>query len=219
MAKIKNNIYKSELVDWSLINDLQPENFKVAYNIGWLRESILKFGINKAFDVCEIGGQIYFLDGHTRSNMFQTLQSEGIEIPKQIMCNFCKVKDKKQAISILLEVHNQRLNKIDKEVLTEWLEVEEIEIEEINVDSLNVEYDYSKGIDANNMTDEDLDIEEEFDPIGSASDLMKIVFIFDNELEAEKFMSLNHKEQDYKKVSGPAGKIWQVNLSTTYGKK
>lgn len=140
MAKIKNNIYKSELVDWILINDLQPENFKVAYNIGWLRESILKFGINKAFDVCEINGKIYFLDGHTRSNMFQTLQSEGIEIPKQIMCNFCKVKDKKQAISILLDVHNQRLNKIDKEVLTEWLEVEEIAIEEINVESLNVEF-------------------------------------------------------------------------------
>jgi hypothetical protein len=69
------------------------------------------------------------------------------------------------------------------------------------------------------MTDEEVDIEEEFDPIGSASDLMKIVFIFDNELEAETFMSLNHKEQDYKKVSGPAGKIWQVNLSTTYGQK
>jgi hypothetical protein len=78
---------------------------------------------------------------------------------------------------------------------------------------------YSLGLDINNMTDEEVDIEEEFDPIGSASDLMKIVFIFDNELEAETFMSLNHKEQDYKKVSGPAGKIWQVNLSTTYGQK
>jgi hypothetical protein len=78
---------------------------------------------------------------------------------------------------------------------------------------------YSLGLDVNNMTDDDIDLNEEFDPIGSASDLMKIVFIFDNELEAETFMSLNHKGQDYKKVSGPAGKIWQVNLSTTYGKK
>jgi hypothetical protein len=78
---------------------------------------------------------------------------------------------------------------------------------------------WSLGVPENEMTDEDVDIEEEFDPIGSASNLMKIVFIFDNELEAETFMSLNHKEQDYKKVSGPAGKIWQVNLSTTYGKK
>lgn len=78
---------------------------------------------------------------------------------------------------------------------------------------------WALGMDENNMQDDDVDIEEEFDPIGSASDLMKIVFIFDNELEAETFMSLNHKEIQYKKVSGPAGKIWQVNLSTTYGIK
>ncbi|MEY3499640.1 MAG: hypothetical protein RL308_1309 [Bacteroidota bacterium] len=78
---------------------------------------------------------------------------------------------------------------------------------------------WSAGMDENEMNDDDVDIEEEFDPIGSASDLMKIVFIFDNEQEAETFMSLNHKEQQYKKVSGPAGKIWQVNLSETYGKK
>lgn len=75
------------------------------------------------------------------------------------------------------------------------------------------------GMDENNMTDEDVDLGEEFDPIGSASDLMKIVFIFDNELEAETFMSLHHKEQEYKKTCGPAGKIWQVNLSENYGKK
>jgi hypothetical protein len=78
---------------------------------------------------------------------------------------------------------------------------------------------YSLGLDVNDMTDDDIDIEEEFDPIGSASDLMKIIFIFDNELEAETFMSINHKDTQYKKVSGPAGKIWQVNLSTTYGQK
>jgi hypothetical protein len=78
---------------------------------------------------------------------------------------------------------------------------------------------YSLGLDVNSMTDDDIDIEEEFDPIGSASDLMKIIFIFDNELEAETFMSINHKDTQYKKVSGPAGKIWQVNLSTTYGQK
>lgn len=78
---------------------------------------------------------------------------------------------------------------------------------------------WSAGMDENSMTDEDVDTEEEFDPIGSASELMKIVFIFDNELEAETFMSLNHKGQEYKKVSGPAGKIWQVNLSNNYGQK
>ena len=95
-------------------------------------------------------------------------------------------------------------NEWDSEELTEW-----------GLDIPN----WSKGMDENEMSDEDVSLEEEFDPIGSASDLMKIVFIFDNELEAETFMSLNHKEIQYKKVSGSVGKIWQVNLSTTYGIK
>lgn len=101
-----------------------------------------------------------------------------------------------------------------------------------DVDKLGTEWDtdelsdwgvevanWSAGVAENSMTDEDVDIEEDFDPIGSASELMKIVFILDSELEAETFMSLNHKNQEYKKVSGPAGKIWQVNLSSTYGQK
>ena len=101
----------------------------------------------------------------------------------------------------------------DWEVLAnEW---DDEELESWGLDVPN----WAAGVDENNMQDDDVDIEEEFDPIGSASDLMKIVFIFDNELEAETFMSLNHKEIQYKKVSGPAGKIWQVNLSTTYGIK
>ena len=94
----------------------------------------------------------------------------------------------------------------------EW---NEIDLKDWGLDIPN----WSAGMDVNNMSDEDVDIDDEFDPIGSASDLMKIVFIFNNELEAETFMSLNHKETQYKKVSGPAGKIWQVNLSTTYGVK
>jgi len=136
---IKNSIYKSELVEWRTIQDLQPELLKNNYNISHLRDSILKHGISKAFDVCELEGQIFFLDGHTRSNMFQTLESEGIELPKMIMCNFCEVESKSDAIQILLEVHNQRHNPINNEILVEWLQIEDIDIEIINIDSINVE--------------------------------------------------------------------------------
>ena len=94
----------------------------------------------------------------------------------------------------------------------------EWDVEELGEWGLDIP-NWAAGMDENNMTDDDVDIEEEFDPIGSASDLMKIVFIFDNEQEAETFMSINHKDKQYKKVCGPAGKIWQINLSTTYGKK
>jgi len=161
MSKIKNNIYKSELVDWQSIKDLQPENLKVAYNIGWLRNSILKHGISKAFDVCEIDGDIFYLDGHTRANMFQTLESEGIELPKQIMCNFCTVKNKKDAIQILLEVHNQKLNKIDTDVLTEWIEIEDVEVDLQGV-NLSIENVYnSDDIDLDSFFEENNEPKEQ----------------------------------------------------------
>ena len=133
--KIKNRIYKSELVEWEKVNDLQPELLKEHYNISHLRKSILKYGVSKAYDICEIEGELYWLDGHTRTEMFRTLQSEGIEIPKMLMANFCEVKNRQEAISILLEVHNIKHDPINAEVLTEWVNIEQVEVE---VTSLNV---------------------------------------------------------------------------------
>lgn len=43
--KIKNRIYKSELVEWEKVNDIQPEQLKEHYNINHLRKSILKYGV------------------------------------------------------------------------------------------------------------------------------------------------------------------------------
>lgn len=77
---------------------------------------------------------------------------------------------------------------------------------------------WSNGLDVNNMTDEDVDLEEEFDPIGSATDLHKVIFIFDNEIEAGEYFNERIKDLNYKKFGGGQGKQWQVNLSTTYGK-
>lgn len=136
---VSNRIYKSELVEWRLIKNLQPELVKNTYNISYLRESILKYGVSKAFDVCEIDGEIYFMDGHTRSNMFETLESEGVRIPDKLMCNFCQVESKEEAIKILLEVHNQKQNPFIKSRLEEWLELEDIEVEDIKIESINIE--------------------------------------------------------------------------------
>ena len=136
---VSNRIYKSELVEWRLIKDLQPELVKNTCNISYLRESILKYGVSKAFDVCEIDGEIYFMDGHTRSNMFETLESEGVRIPDKLMCNFCQVESKEEAIKILIEVHNQKQNPFIKTRLEEWLELEDIEVEDIKIESINIE--------------------------------------------------------------------------------
>lgn len=67
------------------------------------------------------------------------------------------------------------------------------------------------GHDANSMTEDDLDMTEEFDPVGNASGLQRVVFIFDGPQEAESWLKREPSLQVKK-----AGTAWTVNLSTRY---
>ena len=58
------------------------------------------------------------------------------------------------------------------------------------------------------MTDEDVDIEEEFDPIGVSKGQQRVVVIFDGPDEAESY--LNNLGVEFVKRN----MAWQVNLST-----
>lgn len=77
---------------------------------------------------------------------------------------------------------------------------------------------WAAGSELNNMDENDLDLTEEFDPIGNATDLHKIVIIFDNELTAKQWHEKNIPTYDFKKFGGGQGKMWQINLSSNYGK-
>jgi len=67
---------------------------------------------------------------------------------------------------------------------------------------------WSAGLDVNTMTDEDVDINEEFDPIGNAANVQRVVFIFDGKEEAESY--LNNLSIKFEKMN----MAWQVNMST-----
>ena len=80
---------------------------------------------------------------------------------------------------------------------------------------------WANGLDVNNMTDDDVCLEDEFDPIGLSKDLTKVVFIFDNELAAKDFYEKHSLPYEYKVMNGGTGgdsKVWQINLSSVYGK-
>lgn len=67
---------------------------------------------------------------------------------------------------------------------------------------------WAAGIEANNMADEDVDLDQEFDPIGISSGLQRVVFIFDGVNAAESYLkSLNINNYSKK------GQAWQVNMS------
>ena len=64
------------------------------------------------------------------------------------------------------------------------------------------------GHDINSMTEDELDLNEEFDPIGNSAGLQRVVFIFDAPEDAESYLnSINVK---FKK----GNMAWQVDLST-----
>lgn len=67
------------------------------------------------------------------------------------------------------------------------------------------------GHEANMLDENDLDLNEEFDPIGISKGLQRVVFIFDGKDEAESWLS-QHPTLPIKKMNG----AWQVNLSTQY---
>lgn len=88
-----------------------------------------------------------------------------------------------------------------EQLANEW-DVEQLEEWGIHIAN------WAAGVDENAMNDNDVDITEEFDPVGTASGLQRVVFIFDGKDEAESYLK-NLKVQ-YKKMN----MAWQVNLST-----
>jgi hypothetical protein len=76
---------------------------------------------------------------------------------------------------------------------------------------------YAAGLDVNDMTDDDVDIDADFDPIGLSKGLTRIVIIHDNIQNAKDWIEENIPTLDYKKKGNDENVILQVNLSSNYG--
>ena len=95
----------------------------------------------------------------------------------------------------------------NSEVLSSW----EYEVEEYR-DMGVPEWVFGGGHEANEMSEEDIDVLEQFDPVGLAADVQRVVFIFDNKGHAEDWLKENAPDVTVKKMN----MAWQVNLSTLY---
>lgn len=132
-VSMQNRIGKLIDIDWRELLALQPENIKDVRNLEPLKSSLRRHGFSLPFAVWKDGDKIYAVDGHTRKRALQELSDSGeIEVPAKLKAFEVKAENKKDAITILLEVYNQKHNTLIEEVLTEWLETEEIEIEDIS---------------------------------------------------------------------------------------
>jgi hypothetical protein len=57
------------------------------------------------------------------------------------------------------------------------------------------------------MNEDDLDLNEEFDPIGESAGKQRVVFIFDDSAEAEMYLNSLHLKYEKK------GEAWQVKMN------
>ena len=97
----------------------------------------------------------------------------------------------------------------DYELLTEW----QVPLSDWGLPN------FSDGMDENGMSDNNVDTNEEFNPIGDGNDMYKFIVIFDTKIEIEEWIKKNIKiKLDIKKNEGGACKVWQVNMSNTYGR-
>lgn len=85
----------------------------------------------------------------------------------------------------------------------------EWDVEKLDDWGLNIP-NWSAGLDVNNMTEDDIDIHEEFDPIGTMNGKQRVVFLFDGENEAESYLKSLNVEYIKRNMA------WQVDLSTQY---
>jgi hypothetical protein len=76
---------------------------------------------------------------------------------------------------------------------------------------------WSLGIEQNNMSELDLDMSEEFDPIGVSKGLTRLVIIFDNITSAKDWIEKNIPDIKYQKRGNDENIILQSNMSSTYG--
>ena len=88
----------------------------------------------------------------------------------------------------------------DWELLNSEWNVEELEGWGLDV--------WVQSTDLNELMEDELDLTEDFDPIGESEGMQRVVYIFDGEEEAESY--LNSKNIEYKKRN----MAWQVNMST-----
>lgn len=86
----------------------------------------------------------------------------------------------------------------------EW---DSVQLEQWGLDITN----WSKGHDINNtLTDDDVDLDEEFNPVGNSDGKQRVVFLFDGPDEAESY--LNSIKAEFVKRN----MAWQVDLSTQF---
>lgn len=177
---MKDRIIQTKKINWRDVQNLQPDDVKRSDNLEHIKSSLRTYGFAKAYDIWkDPEGNLFWLDGHTRTQALTEMEKDGEAIPKTLTANFIDCKDRSEAIKILIEVHNQKQNPFFENTLTAWLEVEDIEIEDIKIETINYtdkryvkdfEYERSQVVLENQYDDSEAEMngDADFEDVGQS---------------------------------------------------
>jgi len=170
---LNNRIIKTELVEWKKLIPFQPDNLKKTepHKLQKLANSLCQNGFSMNFYVWEKDGQILIIDGHSRHEVLQLLESGAIypkdpsgkeyavTIPEKLPCSFLHLKNKTEAKKAVL-IYNSKYKNIDSDILAEWvsdLNLDELK-RQIEIPELNLNLDVSdKAYNENEIGEEGLE--------------------------------------------------------------
>lgn len=159
MNLLNNRLLKTELVEWKKLIPFQPDNLKKTepHKLQKLANSLCENGFSMNFYVWEKEGQIYIIDGHSRQEVLQLLESGAIfprdssgkeyqvTIPEKFPCSFLHLKNKSEAKKAVL-IYNSKYKSIDSDILSEWvsdLSFDELK-SQIEIPELKLDFDIKK---------------------------------------------------------------------------
>ena len=142
MDILNNRLIKTEMVEWKKLVPFQPDNLKKTepHKLQKLANSLCQNGFSMNFYVWEKDGQILIIDGHSRHEVLQLLESGAIypknpdgkeysvTIPEKLPCSFLHLKNKTEAKKAVL-IYNSKYKNIDSDILAEW-------VSDLNLDEL-----------------------------------------------------------------------------------
>ena len=168
MDILNNRLIKTELVEWKKLIPFQPDNLKKTepHKLQKLANSLCQNGFSMNFYVWEKEGQILIIDGHSRHEVLQLLESGAIypknpdgkeyavTIPEKLPCSFLHLKNKTEAKKAVL-IYNSKYKNIDSDILAEWvsdLNLDELK-SQIEIPELKLDFDMPQELENDSIDD------------------------------------------------------------------
>lgn len=204
--KISDTLHDLPLIDYREVKELQGELKELSQdNYNRLLKSLKQFGFIVPLFIWNNNGEYYFIDGHQRNKVLKQENIKPYKLP-YIEIEAETIVEAKQKLLVI----SSQYGKVTREGFDDF-------VVDVKADFITdfVNFDiitpYIQNIEENNLSTEQLNLEEKFDPVGIAKDIQRVVFIFDNKAAAEIWLK-EIPNIMIKKFNN----IWQVNLSTLY---